>query len=458
MKKKSRSSSSNSEANNNSINEPHTKKNQTSSDILNEILSDYNNLNKNTITENKSGSKKNNNPKTDKINIFEWQTLEDTVICKAYNNFTPGEKLLSFDLDDTLIIFETTSKKKGKNKSPNKSADNSYKFAFDIKKIIQKLEEYSLKKYIFAIFSNQNGISAGHVDEKNLKNKIDKIFSNEFKNFPFVFIGAKEKDFYRKPSIGMLELFTKYFNNNTKIDFKNSIFVGDGAGRPKTKSHPKKDFSDSDYKFALNCNFNFYTPEEFFLGVKSDYPKIENPLKKYTKNNNDHIKFNDSPKFKEVIICIGAPGSGKSTFCENVLVPKNYIRINQDDLKSKNNVMKKLEESLKNNKKIVIDSTNPTKKNREDLINVIKKYNDYEIRVFNFDVSKELAMHLNNLRRINKYRKHFSEAVNVIPIHTFFKYYEEPNKNEGFNEIVKVNFVPGPFDSENDEKLFYCLS
>ena len=48
------------------------------------------------------------------------------IICKAYSNFASGEKLSSFDLDDTLIIFETTSKKNRKNKSPNKNSLNSY--------------------------------------------------------------------------------------------------------------------------------------------------------------------------------------------------------------------------------------------------------------------------------------------------------------------------------------------
>ena len=55
----------------------------------------------------------------------------------------------------------------------------------------------------------------------------------------------------------------------------------------------------------------------------------------------DHIKFNESPKFKEVTIYIGHPRNGKSTFCETVLVSKNYIRINQYNFKNKNNLMKK---------------------------------------------------------------------------------------------------------------------
>jgi hypothetical protein len=73
-------------------------------------------------------------------------------------------------------------------------------------------------------------------------------------------------------------------------------------------------------------------------------------------------------------------------------------------------------------------------------------------------VNKDLAMHLNNLRTINKNRKHLSGYVNAIPIHTFFKNYEEPQKSEGFDDIVEVNFVPGPFDNDEDKKIFYYLS
>ena len=41
------------------------------------------------------------------------------------------------------------------------------------------------------------------------------------------------------------------------INKKKSFYVGDMAGR-------KKDKSDSDFKFALNIKFKFYTPEEYF--------------------------------------------------------------------------------------------------------------------------------------------------------------------------------------------------
>ena len=88
-----------------------------SSQIMEDIIDDYNKIEK----------------EDDKINIFKWRTLEDTVICNAYNDFKPGKKLLAFDLDDTLTTFE---KKKGKSKDES----SPYTFAFDIKKIKSKLD------------------------------------------------------------------------------------------------------------------------------------------------------------------------------------------------------------------------------------------------------------------------------------------------------------------------------
>ena len=316
----------------------------------------------------------------------------------------------------------------------------------------EKLEEFKSKNYIFAVFSNQSIISSGQIREDLFKERIDNIFNEAFK-FPFIFFAATTKDYNRKPSIGMFELFENKYNNNIKIDKENSYYIGDAAGREKTKTK-KKDFSDSDYKFSINCNLKFLTPEEFFLNEKVTIPKIKENYHIYDNNNNDHIKY---PKDIEMIILIGSPGSGKSTFCENFLVPKGYVRINLDTLKTKQKCFQKTIEAIKNNKSVVIDNTNPQKNKREDFINIGVE-NKIKIRAFVMKVNKDLAIHLNNLRLINKNRNHLSESVNLIPIHSFYKNYEEPKISEGFDEIVNVNFVPGPFQNEKDKQIFYMLS
>ena len=328
--------------------------NKKSSQIIDNIINDYNNI------------KGVNN---DNIDIFKWRTIDETVICKAYNEFKPGKKILSFDLDDTITSFAKT--KAGKSKSPDKDKkkdkNESYIFTFGLDKIKSKLDEFQKKNFVFVIFSNQNGITLGHIKEDDFKNKIDKIFNEELK-YPFAVLFAKEKDYYRKPCTGMVELFKTEFNENMELDLNECIYVGDAAGRKKSKTYKRNDFSDSDYKFAINCQFKFFTPEEFFLNEKSDYPKIVNKMHDYDQNNNAHIKYDLSPNFKEVIILIGSPGSGKSTFTENNLVPKGYIRINQDNLKSKEKVIKCLLQNIKEGKKIVIDSTNPQKNGRSEFL------------------------------------------------------------------------------------------
>ncbi len=77
-----------------------------------------------------------------------------------------------------------------------------------------------------------------------------------------VFLSTAE-DSYRKPGTAMWELFNSKFNGKMKLDMNKSFYCGDAAGRKDAKH---KDFSDSDYKFALNAGLLFKTPENLFLG------------------------------------------------------------------------------------------------------------------------------------------------------------------------------------------------
>ena len=71
-------------------------------------------------------------------------------------------------------------------------------------------------------------------------------------------------DGFRKPGVMMWKHFTAQLNNGVEVDFKESFYCGDAAGRPATKNR-EKDFSDSDLKFAKNTGLKFYTPESLFL-------------------------------------------------------------------------------------------------------------------------------------------------------------------------------------------------
>jgi len=51
---------------------------------------------------------------------------------------------------------------------------------------------------------------------------------------PFQFLAATEEDKYRKPDKGMWTHFADHCNEDKKIDYENSFYCGDAAGRPKT--------------------------------------------------------------------------------------------------------------------------------------------------------------------------------------------------------------------------------
>ena len=63
-----------------------------------------------------------------------------------------------------------------------------------------------------------------------------------------------------------------------------------------------------------------------------------------------------SPSIKEIVLLIGSPASGKSTFSKNYFC--NYVRINQDTLGTIRKCEKMASKMLESGKSVVIDNTN----------------------------------------------------------------------------------------------------
>jgi bifunctional polynucleotide phosphatase/kinase len=106
---------------------------------------------------------------------------------------------------------------------------------------------------------------------------------------------------------------------------------------------------------------------------------------------------------------------------------------------------------LKEGKSVVIDNTNPTKKSRADYINLAKKLKINQIRCFHINTPLDLCHHLNYVRQNQTQGR--IRRIPDVGYHTFTKYFEKPEKSEGFSEITSINFVPS-FDSELNEKIF----
>ncbi|CAG9316434.1 unnamed protein product [Blepharisma stoltei] len=358
---------------------------------------------------------------------------------------SPSDKVLGFDMDSTLICT-----KSGKTFAVN---ENDWRLLYD--QIPETLKKYSSDGYRIVIFTNQGGVKAGKQDKSALQRKIEAVVSAL--EVPTLVLAAIDDDEFRKPCPGMWDYFVKNLNGGVAPDMEQSFYIGDAAGRPASGGR-KKDFNDTDLKFALNIGVTFQTPEQFFLGAHENIPEVEinpklikkeGPVLKGETDNSTLMKDH-----QEAIIFVGSPGSGKSTFWKNNL--SRYVRVNNDTLKTKEKCMKTMRDALNAGKSCVIDNTNPTAEVRANYINIAKEFN-VPVRCFLFSMPKEMAFHLDTLRLVNKHRNHLSGRVGSMPIHKFYKDFQRPELREGFEEIKEVELVGGPFDNEEDEKLFFSF-
>jgi bifunctional polynucleotide phosphatase/kinase len=130
----------------------------------------------------------------------------------------------------------------------------------------------------------------------------------------------------------------------------------------------------------MNLKIPFYTPEEYFLGD----PPLKyvlgafNPLD-YISTPTTSLSFPlttplpftscvspvSPPVTLDIILFVGSPASGKSTFYHTHLQSLGYERINQDTLKTRDRCLSTAETLLLQNKPIVIGPSLSPSNNRQ---------------------------------------------------------------------------------------------
>lgn len=162
------------------------------------------------------------------------------------------------------------------------------------------------------------------------------------------------------------------------------------------------------------------------------------------------MKLNDiKPK---IYVMVGLPGSGKSTWIKNNLNGENFVLVSSDDIIDKiaaekgitysdafkssigfaTGEMKRIfEDAVKQNRDIVCDQTNVSKKKRKGILNKIP--NNYKKIAVVFETDDALiAQRLKS--RAEETGKHIPDHV----VDSMAKSWQAPTKEEGFDEIIKV--------------------
>ncbi|KAI0067096.1 PNK3P-domain-containing protein [Artomyces pyxidatus] len=355
-------------------------------------------------------------------------------------------KVAVFDLDGTLI---KSSFGKGR---ASKSGPLDWQWWKGV--VPGKLKEVHRAGFSVMIISNQ-GIKAPQLVD--WKKKIPLIAAT-LPDVPFHIFAATAKDGHRKPMPGMWHELERIFGEEgVTIDKSASFYVGDAAGRAA-------DFASTDRKFALNVGIQFYTPEEYFLDIPPApytlpgfHPSSHKPAPSRVTPSDLPI-VPPAPSQPEVVLFVGLPCLGKSSFYRTHFAPAGYVHVNQDTLGSRVKCVKAAEEALKEGQSCVIDNTNRDVQTRKLYIDMAKKLKA-PVRCFCFTGSKELAWHNNLYRAYNLPASVASREPkrDIIPHMAFSDFaakYEEPSTKEGFTEVRAVNWV---FEGSEEEKRNWSM-
>lgn len=365
----------------------------------------------------------------EEIEVIHNNTESYVEIYYNLKEFKNKDKIILFDLDHTII-----KPKRPKHTFYSDTDYNDWIYTFDTVK--DKLRKLSKTHNIY-IITNQKILTKNNT-LKPIYNtwlkKIEMVLKDI--NIPIKVFASLDYNKYRKPNISSIDIL------KIKLD-KNTIYCGDALGRIH-------DHTDTDLKFALNLNIKICSPECLFLNHHNKIGKIAYPI---LPTDTIH-KFNYKISVKEMIILVGLPASGKSSLSKK-LVRDNYLSntnniqiINQDMLKTLDKCLVETNKYLSNNINIIIDRTNPTIKDRKKFIDLAKKYN-YKLTCIIININKDLALHNNYYRAY----KNKTELIPNIVYNSFIKYYEQPSKLEGFDNIINVNNM-SPIDLDYF-KFFY---
>jgi predicted kinase len=138
----------------------------------------------------------------------------------------------------------------------------------------------------------------------------------------------------------------------------------------------------------------------------------------------------------ELVILIGLQASGKSTFFQQNFA-KTHKLVSKDLMPNHKNKAKRqiqlIEEALKNADSVIIDNTNPTRKERDVLIKLGKQYNA-TITGYYFE------SYVSRCLERNQQREGKAKVPNVA-IYATSRKLDHPEITEGFGQLFYVTIA-----------------
>ena len=184
---------------------------------------------------------------------------------------------------------------------------------------------------------------------------------------------------------------------------------------------------------ALSAGLPFFTPEEYFLGQPHD-PNFS--LSGWDPRTYNHPTPPATPTLlpstspaPELVLFVGSPGAGKSTYFNRHFKPADYVWVNQDTLKTRPKCLSVVEASLLEGRSVVVDNTNPSREVRREYVELVRRLGlGTKVRVGWFEADERTC------RQNSVYRALKDEEREVLPGIAFTMYhkgFKEPKVEEG---------------------------
>lgn len=274
-------------------------------------------------------------------------------------------------------------------------ASDEYDYEFLFANVIKKMQQAYQKGHIIAVVSNQlqsppgswgrgssssaKGKQPFHPAEtekiKHWQKKVANI-CQALGGIPLYIFAALARDYFRKPHPGMWELFLSIWTDELKRrkselamlhdadrSGEASYFVGDFAGRIQS-AEQNADHKDTDRKFAINAGLKFFTPDAYFAGRKERSFELVGFNAKVFLSEQKNSASAAAPTLappgeRELVLFVGFPGSGKSTYYDAHFKPAGYTWINQDTLKTRDKCIESARKALAAGRSVVIGNVDP---------------------------------------------------------------------------------------------------
>eukprot|EP00796_Vickermania_ingenoplastis_P011606 gene11606-7995_t len=427
----------------------------------------------------------------------ESQRTDPSLDSHESRRITAHVSIAAFDLDDTLIV--------PRNGKVFCSLADPSDWRWVAPVVPQRLRRLHQAGYLLVLYSNQAGASSGGrgagvnpTAVSTLEAKICNL--SAALGLPLAAAVSTGKNRWRKPNPSMWELMVAIIRREVAalhpgatevvVECSRSFYCGDAAGRTlgPTLAGRAKDHACTDRKFAYNIGggLHFLVPEAVFgpavgeeqlirgttpptLNLEAlaastvcmpfswdgvDPAALRTWPRHYESLTLHGFLFPDGRETslslqgsrredpgQELVLLVGLPGCGKTTFYRRFFAPLGYAHINRDTLGTKAKCLKAAAAAWSEGKSVVIDNTNPTSAGRREYINLVAEAmkrrgspssssghaNDVTdttalpVRVFLFTHTVEEAMHLNAVRAQAGL---LSSTIPKVAYLTFRKQYE----------------------------------